>query len=114
VGRGWCWEQCTSDFVAHTLAIWSLVSRGGGWLSDYCSSDFVAHVLATSSLVSLGGGWWLEFVSPIQQEAVAWTLDRFSRLELLLSHSEEILANALTLVSAELAAVRAAREELNL
>jgi hypothetical protein len=53
-------------------------------------------------------------VYPIPQEAVAWTTDRFQRLELIAAHAEEVLAGALALVQAELGAIRQARDELNI
>jgi hypothetical protein len=53
-------------------------------------------------------------VYPIPQEAVAWTKDRFERLELIAAHAEEVLAGALSLVQAELGAIRQARASLNI
>ena len=48
------------------------------------------------------------------QEAQAWLGDRFGRLELLTSHTVEVLSNALELCQAELAAIKSAREELGI
>jgi hypothetical protein len=53
-------------------------------------------------------------VSDMLQEARMWLADRFGRLELLTSHSEELLSSALELIRAELASIRAAREQLDI
>jgi hypothetical protein len=48
------------------------------------------------------------------QEAVAWTTERFARLETILGHAEVVLTSALALVQAELGAVQQARAELDI
>jgi hypothetical protein len=117
----------------------SLVPIGGGCWWDHCISDFVADVLATSSLVSIGGGFggWsivsatsslmyqrlrrschlvgsVAAVSDILQEAKSWFIDRFSRIEAVTAHTEEMLTRAANLIRLELTSIRAAREELGI
>jgi hypothetical protein len=53
-------------------------------------------------------------VSDMLQEAKEWLSERFGRLEVLASHTEEVLTTALGLVQQELASIQEAREALNI
>jgi hypothetical protein len=53
-------------------------------------------------------------VSDMLQEARLWLSERFSRLELVAEHAEELLTSALSLVQQEVIEIRAARNELQI